>query len=140
LGVDPTHLIKIFGAVDIPIVDVSMGVFYSYASGSPYTTNLALPRDIDPDSVSFEDVVYIFGEKRGQYRYPGIHNIDLRFEKYFQIGNLRLGALIDVFNLLNDDTITEYETSLNPWSEYPFQYVWGIRGPRTYRLAFRLEF
>lgn len=140
LGVDPTHLIKVFGAVDIPIVDISMGVFYSYASGSPYTTNLALPRDIAPDPVTYEDVLYIFGEERGQYRYPGIHNVDLRFEKYFQVGNLRVGALVDVFNLLNDDTITEYETSLNPWSEYQFQYVWGIRSPRTYRLAFRVEF
>jgi len=141
LGIDPTHQVKIFGAVDIPVVEVTLGFYYNFATGTPYNSNMLLPRYIDPDPVSHADDVYIYGEERGYFRYDGMHNIDLRLEKYFRIGGtVRLGVLADVFNLLNDDTETDYETQVDPRSDYQFGHIWGIRGPRTFRLAFRFEF
>jgi hypothetical protein len=140
LGIDPTHQVKIYGAIDIPVVDVVLGFSYGFTSGSPYNSNVMLPRDIDPDAVSFEDNVFIYGEERGAYRYPGIHDIDIRLEKFFKLGKIRIGVLADVFNLLNADTETEYETNLDPFPEFPFGYVSGIRSPRTFRLGIRLEF
>lgn len=140
LGIDPTHQVKIYGAIDIPVVDVTLGVSYSYTSGSPYNSNVMLPWSIDPDAVSFEDNVFIYGEERGAYRYPGMHDLDIRLEKFFKLGKVRLGVLVDIFNVFNDDTITDYETNLDPWPEYPFGYVWGIKGPRTFRLGARVEF
>jgi len=71
---------------------------------------------------------------------PSQHNLDLRIEKFFNFGKFRFGALVDIFNALNSDTITSKENTIDPWSDYQFGYVWGIRSPRTFRLGFRLEF
>lgn len=140
LGFDPTHLVKVFGAVDVPVVDITLGLSYSYTSGNPYSSSVALPRDIDPDSVSGADWVYIYGEKRTTYRYPGAHNIDLRLEKYLMFGKTRVAALADVFNVLNDNTVTSVRREIRSGYRYPFGFVSGIKGPRTFRLGFRVEF
>jgi len=140
LGIDPTHLVKIYGAVDVPTIDVTLGAYYSYASGYPYNANLALPIAINPDPVSSASFVYIYGEDKGHFRYPGRHNLDLRLEKFFRFGKTRVGALVDVFNVFNAGTITSGQTRLNPFTQYQFGYVWGITNPRTFRVALRLEF
>lgn len=140
LSIDPTHQVSIYGAVDIPVIEVTLGVSYNYNSGTPYNSNLLVPRDIDPDPVSWADDVYIYGEERGLFRFPAMHDIDLRFEKFFRIGQIRVGALIDVFNVLNSSTEDDYETTIDPRSDFPFGWLWGIRGPRQWRLGFRFEF
>jgi len=141
LAIDPTHQLKIFGAVDIPVVDVTLGLYYNYTSGNPYSSNVLIPRDIDSDPVAaWTDDLYIRGEERGTYRYPGMHDLDIRLEKFFRIGNARVGVLADLFNALNDDAETSFETRIRPGLELPFGYVRRIRGPRTFRLGFRFEF
>jgi hypothetical protein len=140
LTIDPTHQVSIYGALDIPVIEVTLGLSYDFNSGTPYSSNVLIPRNIDSDPVSWADDVYIYGEERGTYRYPAIHNVDLRLEKYFQIGRVRVGALIDVFNVLNSSTETSYETTIDPRSDFPFGYLWRIRSPRQWRLGFRFEF
>jgi len=141
LSHDPAHMLKIMGSYTVPVIDVSVGFYYSCLDGTRYNKNIMLDEDIDPDPVSWGHAVYIYAEKKGHYKYPGFHNLDVRLEKFFMIsGKYRLGVLVDVFNALNDDTVTEVETSVDPWSEFPFGYVWGIRGPRQFRAGFRFEF
>ncbi len=140
LSIDPSHQVKIFGAVDIPVIDVTLGLSYGFTSGNPYNSNVALPREIDPDSINGEDWVFIYGEQRGRYRYPAIHNIDLRLEKFIKFGNIRVAALADVFNALNSNAVTDYRRDIRPGTSYPFGYVWRISSPRTFRLGFRFEF
>jgi hypothetical protein len=140
LGIDPTHQLKIFGAVDIPIVDVNLGISYGFASGSPYSSNVALPRDIDPDPVNGEDWVLFYGEERGYYRYPAMHNLSFRLEKFFSIGKTRVAAFADVFNALNDDAVTRYRTTVRQGTPYQFGDVYRIRSPRMFKLGLRFEF
>jgi len=140
LGIDPTHMFKLTGSVNIPVVDVSLGFYLSYITGNPYNKNLWVPDDIDPDPVCWGDAVYILAEPLGHYRHDARLNLDLRLEKYFEFGNVRVGALVDMFNALNSDTVTGVETTVDPWSDYEFGYVWGIRRPRTFRAGFRLQF
>lgn len=141
LGFDPTHLVKVFGAVDIPVVDITLGLYYSYASGNPYSSNVALPKNIDPDPVNeWVSWAYIYGEERGTYRYPAVHNLDLRLEKFIKFGKVRVAALADVFNALNADTVTGVRREIRSGYKYPFGDVSGIKSPRTFRLGFRFEF
>jgi len=139
LGIDPTHEVKLYGAVDIPGVVATLGFAYTFTSGNPYSSNVALPREIDPDAGN-EDWVYIYGEQRGTYRYPATHDLQVRLEKYFRIGAVKVGALVDVFNLLNADAVTSYRRDIRPGAAYPFGYVWRLQSPRTFRLGFRFEF
>lgn len=134
LSIDPTHQLKIFGAVDIPVVDVTLGFYYNFSTGNPYSSQLRLPEDTDDDHVD------IYGETRGTFRYPSMHDLDLRVEKFFQIGKIRVGVLADLFNAFNDDTETDYETRIRSGLERPFRQVRGIRSPRTFRLGVRFEF
>lgn len=140
LGFDPTHMLKIMGSIDVPVVDVSLGFYYSFMSGITYNKNIMLPGDIDSDPVSWGNEVYIYADEKGSYRYPSQHNLDLRVEKFLKIGNYRLGILIDLFNVLNDSTEDDYETYMDPWSDYQFGHVWGLVSPRTFRAAIRFEF
>ncbi|RLE00574.1 MAG: hypothetical protein DRI99_08585 [Candidatus Aminicenantes bacterium] len=134
-------MFKASGSFIIPYVDVSLGFFFSYITGNTYNKNIMLPDEIDPDPCSmFGGNMYILAEPLGSYRYPARTNLDLRLEKFFRIGQVRVSALVDIFNALNASTITDVETSVDPWSEYPFGYVWGIRRPRTFRAGFRVEF
>jgi hypothetical protein len=110
-------------------------------SGNAYSSDLFLPRYIDPDPVaSWVDDLFIRGEERGTFRYGGMHDVDIRLEKVFHFDRFRLGLLADVFNLLNDNGVTSYQTEVRPGLEYQFGDVRRIRGPRTFRLGLRFEF
>jgi hypothetical protein len=104
--------------------------------------SLYLDPDIDPDPVGAWWIrdVSIFAEKRGSYKLPGMRNLNLRMEKFFFFGDMRLGILLDVFNVFNWDTIREVESYYDPWSDYQFGHVWWIQGPRSFKLGIRFEF
>jgi hypothetical protein len=142
LTIDPTHLLKASGSVQIPKVDVVLGFFYSWASGETYNRLIWIPDSIDPDPVSeYSQYVYILGEERGRFRYPSQHNLDVRLEKFFQLpSGYRLGFLVDVFNAFNAGTTTQVNTRIDPWTEFPFGKVSGVRFPRTFRTGIRFSF
>ena len=141
LTIDPTHALKISGSYQIPGVDVVLGLFYSFASGETYSRHIWVPDGIDPDPVSnFHEFVYILGEERGAFRYPSQHNLDLRLEKFFSRSRFRLGFMVDIFNVFNSGVPTWVQTQINPWTEYGFGQVLGIRFPRSYRVGFRFGF
>lgn len=134
-------MLKIIGSYTIPGIDANFGFYYSFMDGERCNKNIMIPNDIDPDPVAaWSEVVYIYAEEKGSYKYPARHNLDLRLEKFFVFGKYRVGAMVDLFNALNSDTVTEVETRVDPWSDFPFGYVWGIRSPRTFRASFRFEF
>jgi len=141
LTIDPTHLLKVSGSYLIPGIEVVLGLFYTFASGETYNRNIWVPDDIDPDPVSdFQEYVTILGEERGAFRYPSRHNLDLRLEKFFSRSRYRLGILVDVFNALNSETPTWVQAEVNPWTEYGFGDVLGIRFPRSYRIGIRFSY
>jgi hypothetical protein len=140
LGIDPTHQLKIMGSWLIPRIDVSIGFYYSFRTGNPYSPSILLPEDIDPDDTSWGDEIYILAEPRGSRRFPDRHTLDFRVEKLFNIGKVKLGVVLDMFNALNDDTRTDFQTEMDPWTEYEFGTAFGVRRPRTFRAGVRIEF
>ena len=141
LILSPTHIFKLIGSYDVPVVNVIFGFFYSFTSGANYSREIVLPSEIDPDPVSdFQESIYLYADKRGSYSYPGLHNLDLRVEKFFDFGKIRLSTLLDVFNVFNSDTVVDAEVYDDPRSDFPFGYVWGIREARTFRAGFKLQF
>jgi hypothetical protein len=145
---DHPHIVKLAGSYILPL-EISLGIFYQYFSGEAYNRRIRVPRDIDGDSVGlFADDIRIYGEEKGSFRYPGQHNLDLRLEKFFRLGEkFRLGLLIDVYNVFNANTVTNYETRIEEdWDAQEdrgrrdFEFVRGIRSPRTFRLGLHFEF
>jgi hypothetical protein len=143
LSISSTYIFKTYGSYDIPVIDVTFGFDFRYESGDRYAPLLFLDPDIDPDAVAafwIRDVL-IMGEPRGSYRLPAQKNVNLRLEKYFRFGDkMRLAVLLDVFNVFNWDTAQWVENVYDPWSDFPFGFVWDIQSPRAYKLGFRFEF
>jgi hypothetical protein len=143
LSLSSAYILKTEGSYDIPKIGLTLGFDFRYESGDRYTKQILLDPQIDPDPVAafwVRDVV-IFAEPRGSYRLPAQKNLNLRAEKYFLFGDkMKLGIILDVFNVFNWDTVTSVETSFDPWSDYQFGFVWDIQNSRSYKLGFNFEF
>jgi len=137
---DHPHIFKLAGSVVLPF-DITLGGFYQISSGPSYNRNFRVPEDIDPDAVGvFSGTLRFYGEEKGSFRYPTQHNLDLRLEKFFTFGDgMRLGILMDMFNVLNADTITSVEERIEPGRD-PFGFARGITGAREFRFGIHFEF
>lgn len=137
---DPTHMIKIQGTYIIPKIELSVNVYYHGVTGNAWTARYRTSR-FNQGRVTF------FIEPRGSHHYPMDHQIDIRLEKIFTFANkYRLGLMLDVFNLLNVDTITSWGTRWmydwypDTWPSTSGHQLYGIVNPRQARVGIRLIF
>ncbi len=137
---DPTHMIKIQGTYVIPTIELSVNVYYHGVTGNAWTTRYRTSR-FNQGRITF------FIEPRGSNHYPMDHQIDIRLEKIFTFASkYRLGLMVDVFNLLNSDTITSWGTRwMYDWNPtiYPSTQgheLYGIVNARQARVGVRLIF
>ncbi len=81
---------------------------------------------------------YIQAHPRGKARYEYNRTIDIRIEKFFNIGKSRLRIILDGFNMTNRSLATEE----NEWTslEFPLRYATEIQSPRVFRLGIAYEF
>jgi hypothetical protein len=139
LSRDHPHILKLMGSYVLPF-EVTFGAYFSFHSGSTYNRNFRVPSDIDPDEVKRWGNLFVYGEEKGSYRLPSQMNLDIRLEKFFTWGErMRVGFLMDMFNVLNSDTVNEVENLIEPGA-YPFGFPWGIVSPRTFRFGLHIEF
>ena len=73
---------------------------------------------------------------RGDFRYPWQNLVDLRFVKVVKAGNLRIEPTLDVFNLFNDDAITNAVANVGGSLGRPSAIVMG----RLVRIGGRIAF
>lgn len=126
LTYDYTHMLKIQAVTVLPL-QFNFSGYFSYISGAPY--NRYVRNRVN------QGVLYILGEERGSYEYDGQVNLDLRLEKTIKLSAaLRLGVMIDVFNVFNSDTVDYVNTT----SGDNFEEVWGLVAPRVFRVGLRL--
>ena len=125
---DYTHMLKIQGSIILPL-DINFNINFQLISGTTYTKRFRLPSSIDPDRT------YIWLEPRGSNRYPTSKNLDLRLEKTFKLGDVKLGLLLDVFNLFNEGIVNNYSTVASSFEE-----IVGLVTPRAFRAGIRFWF
>jgi hypothetical protein len=88
----------------------------------------------------------IYAETRGSRKYPDLNIVDLRLEKTFKLGNFRLTAFTDIFNLFNINTATDlyeissYDTTINNQTVRFGEAEEIYDTPRIFRLGARIEF
>ena len=128
LSSDYTHMLKIQGSIILPL-DINLNINFQLISGPTYTMLVRLPRSVDPDRT------YIYAETRGSNRYPTSKNLDLRLEKTVKFGKVKVGLLLDVFNVFNEGIVNWYQTLATNFEE-----VRGIKNPRAFRAGLRFWF
>jgi hypothetical protein len=101
------------------------GIYWNYATGDHYSPRFTLNglEYVYEPSAGGELARQLFlphltghtvfvGE-RGKLRYPPRATVDMRLEREFAIGDARWALGLDAFNIFNDDTVVEHNTSVN---------------------------
>jgi Carboxypeptidase regulatory-like domain len=74
--------------------------------------------------------------ERGEYRYPWVNLVDLRFTRIFRSGSMRFEPTLDLFNIFNDNAVTNANQTVGSSLGRPSAIVMG----RLLRIGGRLTF
>jgi len=136
---NPTQQIKIQGTCVLPL-NIFLSAYYHAISGNTWTTRYMTER-LNQGTVTF------FTEPRGSNHYQMANLLDLRLEKVFTLADkYQLGLIVDVFNVFNDNTITNWGTLIGyDWipGAYPStdgHELYSLVSPRQARVGIRLIF
>jgi Carboxypeptidase regulatory-like domain len=115
--------------------DVAVAVNYRFQSGFPFA------RIVD-ESVTGEPTLNVcnvectfFVENLDRNRSEAVNLLNFRLDKAFPIGKVKFTAMLDIYNLLNVDPVTNF----NLFSD-DFKRVIAVLDPRVFQAGFRLEF
>jgi len=95
--------VKASGSYQIPF-DVLASINYELRNGSPWQRTVLFRGGIEIPTIALPV------EPLGAHRYDNVHLLDGRVRKDFRLRTHRLGAGVDVFNLLNVNTVTSITT------------------------------
>jgi len=138
---DPTHMVKLQGSYILPL-DIHFNAYFRHITGRTYTRGARFRLDQGRRT--------ILTEKKGSRRYENQTSIDLRLEKTFTFKDrFRVGFMLDIFNVFNDDSITSWGTTVDStwFPDDPTSYassdghrVYSLVSPRAIRLGIRFFF
>ena len=74
--------------------------------------------------------------ERGEYRYPWVNLLDLRVAKSFEAGGTRIEPTLDLYNVFNNNAVTNAVQTLGTSLGRPSSIVMG----RLLRLGGRISF
>jgi len=156
-GNDQPIAIKLYGSFDLPWGFIG-SFFYRHNDGTPYarTVTIVAPSDwaeANNVNLNYGDA-WINVEKVGARRNQSFDNVDLRFEKQFNVRFGKLGVFLDVYNLLGNRYInygqdpggtwapTGFGSTTGSYTDISSRYgkVTGINGTRTYKFSLRFTF
>jgi hypothetical protein len=146
-GDDPNDLINARGATNLDKRwlfklslgysfpwDILLSMNYTMNTGRPYPTYVRV-YELD----QYAHYTTILENPKGDDRFYTMHKVDFRVQKTFNLyKSFKLHAFADIFNLLNDDTVTRFRT-YNMWRD-DFQEPMWIPYPRRVQIGIKLEF
>ena len=119
-------LMKLNGRVRIPF-DINVAANYLGRQGFPFPQSI-----LTPDRANGGGTAQVQLDPMGAVRYDNLHTIDVRIDRTFRIGTVRIVPAFDVFNLTNAGTvlaINRQQAAANANS------VSGIVAPRVGRIG-----
>jgi hypothetical protein len=142
---DPTHMIKVQGTYVLPL-DINLTGYLWGVTGDAWTMRYQTAR-YNQGRITFN------AEPAGSYHYPMDFILNLRMEKVFTLANkYRLGLMVDVFNVFNNDTVNSWGTQTGNAPTWYFEgdpnytpstqghQLYGISTPRQARVGIRFIF
>jgi hypothetical protein len=114
------------------VYDVGLAVNYRFQSGFPYA--LVVPDGSVGLNVCNFNCAF-FSENIDQNRSESVNLLNFRVDKAFPIGRFKTSVMLDIYNLLNADPVTNFNLSVGS----P-RTVIAVLDPRVFQVGFRLEF
>jgi hypothetical protein len=133
IGFDSTYQIRGGWTYRLPY-DVQFAGSIREATGLPQSRTYTVTTAVVPNLTQVTQTVQV--APRGDFRYPWQNLVDIRFVKVVKAGNLRIEPTLDVFNLFNDDAITNAVTIVGGSLGRPSAIVMG----RLVRIGGRIAF
>ncbi|MFN2387305.1 MAG: carboxypeptidase regulatory-like domain-containing protein [Thermoanaerobaculia bacterium] len=126
---------NISGLYQLPLGFNIAGSFFG-REGFPYPKWVAINPDAGGSGAAFGTRNVLVG-KLDDERHPNVYNLDLRLEKIIDVKPLQIGLAMDVFNVLNENTVIQRNGRLNQGT---FNRIDEVQAPRVVRLGARLSF
>jgi hypothetical protein len=133
IGFDSTYQVRGGFSYRLP-ADVQFSGSIREATGLPQMQIYIVTTSIVPGLTQVTQNVQAV--PRGLYRYPWQNLVDLRFVKVFKSGGTKFEPTLDVYNLFNDDAITNAVTTIGSSLGRPSAIVMG----RLVRVGGRISF
>ena len=112
--------------------DVGLAVNYRFQSGFPYS--LVVPDGtVDLNVCNFNCA--FFSQNLDQNRSEAVNLLNFRVDKSVPIGRFKGSVMLDIYNLLNADPVTNFNLSVGA----P-RTVIAVLDPRVFQVGFRVEF
>jgi hypothetical protein len=127
--VNAKWLFKLSGLYNLP-GDVSLSAFYNARQGYPLERGI-----LSPSRANGGNTVFVLLDPVGDSRLPNYQNLDLHVDKRFRLGQASLLPSLDVFNVMNSNTIQAIRGTQNAANANQIQ---AILAPRVVRVGVRL--
>ncbi|MET0552919.1 MAG: hypothetical protein ABW221_07775, partial [Vicinamibacteria bacterium] len=125
---DRAYTIKIAGAWHAP-GSIRLGSVARYQDGQPFARVVVVPG-------LRQGTDFVMAIPRGRARFTFAISWDARAEKTFAVGRSQVGAVFEVFNLLDNTNEVEEDEVTGP----AYRTMTAIQPPRTFRAGLRLAF
>jgi len=102
--------------------------------GLPQVRNYVVTRSVVPGLTQVTQTVK--AAANGEYRYPWVNLVDLRLTKSFRVGTVRIEPTADLFNVFNNNAVTNAVTTIGSSLGRPSAIVMG----RLLRIGGHLTF
>ncbi len=120
-------LVKLSGTYQVPLGDINLSAGYQGRQGYPTAVGI-----LTPNRANQAGQTTILLDPLGDVRLDNFHQVDLRVDRPFQFGGLRLVPSMDVFNLANSNTILAYRRNQAASNA---NRISGIVAPRVIRFG-----
>jgi len=122
IGFDSTYQVRCGFTYRLPY-ELQFSGSIREATGLPQTRVYPVTTSIVPGLTQVTQNVQV--APRGEFRYPWQNLVDLRFTKIFNSGRTRFEPTIDVFNVFNDNAVTNAVTTIGSSLGRPSAIVMG---------------
>ena len=127
---DRRNMFRVFAGYQIPKIEVAVNGYWQYGSGYPYNAYVR----VATSRTAWSGTLNVNVDNRDQHATPAYSQLDLRFEKVFNVGFHRFGLYADVANIFNQGTVLSNQTrypsiSLSDTTGKSFPVYFG--GPLT---------
>ncbi len=128
--VNAKWLFKLSGLYELPY-GLNVSAFYNARQGYPFERGV-----LSPSRANGGNTVFIVLDPIGENRLPNYQNLDFHVDRRFHIGTTNILPQLDVFNVMNSNTIQAIRGTQNASNANQIQ---AILAPRVIRLGLKFN-
>jgi len=125
---------RLTGAYVLPWYQIGVAGFYNARSGFPFVPSVNVASTAIRKNAG---TVQVYLDPLGDVRLPTFQTVDFRVDKTVRFRQVRVQASLDIFNLLNDNTVLSERRNQNAANA---NQISSILAPRVMRVGVRITF